>query len=243
MASNGSEVRCTFNCSRVFLSFGALKRHINKCRCESLKDIVDFKIVDNKLNNTESMIGTMGLNNFDEPISTHKNVNLEKSFMMFVTSLLSKANITQKNNQMVTENMHGLLDDIKSFSLQVVEQLCEDIDLNGKKKNKTAKNTAILKLENISSALSNVDTTHKRTRWLTVNEYFIPPEKFVLGSREEQRFSNLCLKMLSKALEMNSSICLIQDFYSSSEPVSKIKKYMDTETYKNNNFFVQHPKG
>ena len=89
MASNGSEVRCTFNCSRVFLSFGALKRHINKCHCESLKDIVDFKIVDNKLNNTESMIGTMGLNNFDEPISTHKNVNLEKSFMMFVKSLLS----------------------------------------------------------------------------------------------------------------------------------------------------------
>ena len=50
-------------------------------------------------------------------------------------------------------------------------------------------------------------------------------------------------KMLSKVLEMNSSICLIQDFYSSSEPVSKIKKSMDTETYKNNNFFVQHPKG
>ena len=95
---------------------------------------------------------------------------------------------------MVTENMHGLLDDIKSFSLQVVEQLCEDIDLNGLV---TAKNTAILKLENISSALSNVDTTHKRTRWLTVNEYFIPPEEFVLGSREEQSFSNLAIDRFS----------------------------------------------
>ena len=53
----------------------------------------------------------------------------------------------------------------------------------------------------------------------------------------------LLAKLLSNVLIMNNSISLIQDFYSSSELVSKIKKFMGTEIYKNYIFFVQHPKG
>ena len=264
LASAGSEVRCIFpGCPRVFMSMGKLKSHVSLKHNDSLSEINDLEKLESYCDEGENV--KCGDNNSDEDVEVcddadqfrKPEIDLVKSFMTFTTSLIKKANMTQSNVQMVTENLQGLLEDVKYFAEETVRQLCKDVGLD---EDSEAKCKAFSKLSIISSALSTVSTTFKRHQWLSDNGYFIPPQEIVLGTREEQRFSAKgggmrivrieetyqvipLPQLLAKIIEQSNSNRLIRDFTSCDKSSQTIRDYMFTKTYQMNDFFQRHPHG
>ena len=255
---SGCELRCTINCPKTFLSFGKLKRHINLCHGDLLKAERDFKMP--KIISQLEDVENEDLESVEVDVDmdeTKKCINLEKSFMAFITSLASKANMTQSNVQMVSENLEGFVADVGNFAKDVFQDFCVDMGLDA---SGSACVKAFEKLNAIFSAITNVNTTFKRNRWLVENNYLIYPEEIVLGTRDEQRYSTVRKtmqtvtidetyqivpldKLLATVIVHSNSIGLIRNSFASSKPSSTIKDYMSAQVYRTCDFFVRHPKG
>ena len=105
--------------------------------------------------------------------------------MKFFSELSAKGNITLSNSQMIMENMIGVVNDISFFGSQLLKDLIIQLNLT---QDNSSINEALMKMQNICNITNNIDTIHKREKWLVDNGFFIKPIEISLGMRLEQRF-------------------------------------------------------
>ena len=257
-SSSGSEVRCPVaNCPRAFMSFCKLKQHIlsrhdeltqNSCAATTnslVGDCFDTEMGDNETFNCSS----------ENVVEEQVIINLQHSLMTFLTRLGSKANITSTNIQTVVDNLSGLIQDIENFSLNVINELCQDL---GFEKSHSSVQSALAKINTFSNMFSSLGSVHKRNKWLSDKGYLILPEEIELGTREEQRssvgkhsYSSVTVhdtyqylhleKLIPKLLEHDSFVVMMNEHKKACMESEVVTDFMCTDSYSKHELFRRHP--
>ena len=252
--SAGCEVRCTYGgCPRVFMSFQRLKDHFASQHGDSVYvESSEVLPTTGQLNpvesDTSSCLKSVQTSSSDE-------CKLEQSVMRFVAAIGSKPGVSQTVVQNVAEELCGLVSEVKNFAVAKTYDLCNKLDIP---QDHPEVVHSISEFSKLSDFCANVDTEHKRRKWMSDNGYFIPPEEIVLGTRTEQKYSTQLRrsrqvivedkfqyipidKLLGKILEDPSAGSLIKNYQVNGMAVfPRMRDFIDTDTYKQNPFFVRH---
>jgi len=188
--------------------------------------------------------------------SATSEVNVQQSFMKFITTIGSKPGISQNAVQMVTEELGSLVHDVKDYAVQTIHQLCDQLSVSHSDPHVSS---AVSNLSDVPNFLSDVDTQHKRNKWLINNGYLIQPVEIVLGTRTEFRYSSLVRrtrpvivedtyqyiplnKLLGKLLEDPVAVSIMNSHRSfGMAEYPRMRDFCDTSTFKQNHFFQMHP--
>jgi len=191
------------------------------------------------------------LENLVEPCE----INLQHSLMTFLTMLGSKANITNANIQTAVDNLEGLIQDLESFTVGVIHELCRDL---GFEKSHSSVTSALTKINRFSSSLSSLGSFHKRNKWLSHNGFLIMPEELELGTREEQRssvgkhsYSSVTVldtyqflrleKLIPKLLENDAFVGKMDEHKKACAHSEFVTDFMCTDNYSKHEIFCKHP--
>jgi hypothetical protein len=182
--------------------------------------------------------------------------NLQRSFMRFISSLGSKPGISQSMLQTVTEEMFNFVSDVSDCAIKTVNMVCAESNI---KPDDVRVASAVQELQQIPRFMSQVGTTHKRSKWLVDNGFLIEPLEVVLGTRVGQKYSKFLRrsravtvedtyqyipldKLLAKFREDPNAVHLMNEHRSREETDNlRIRDFIDTITYKNHEFFICHP--
>lgn len=188
-----------------------------------------------------------------EKWSDKSEINVKQSFIRFITTIGSKPGVSMSVVQNVAKELNSLVYEVKDYAISTVHEMCEQLSMA---QDDPCVSNAIDKLNDLPQFLSNVDTQHKRNKWLLDNGYLIQPVEMILGTRTEQQYSlqlqrNKSVivedtfqyipfdKLLAKILEFPKAVDLMNRYRSSG--VAEWHDFIDTDTFKQTTFFVQHP--
>ena len=176
--------------------------------------------------------------------------------MRFITTIGSKPGVSQTTVQSVTEELNSLVSDVKEYVVHTVHELCDKLSVA---REDPRVSEVVSKLNTVPQFINGVDTLHKRNKWLHDNKYLIEAEEVVLGTRTEQQYSSQLRrnravvvedtyqyvpldKLLGKILEDSAASSLMKNFRSSGiANYPRMRDFIDTETFKQNVFFQNHP--
>ena len=120
---------------------------------------------------------------------------------------------------MIMEKIIGVVNDISFFGSQLLKDLIIQLNLTH---DNSSINEALMKMQNICNITNNIDTIHKREKWLVDNGFFIKPIETPLGMRLEQTFSAGLKSMHSVTVEDKCYFVPIDKLLAKiMEPVSK----------------------
>jgi len=86
--------------------------------------------------------------------SATSEVNVQQSFMKFITNIGSKPGVSQTAVQMVTEELGSLVHDVKDCAVQTIHQLCDQLSVSH---SDPRVSSAVSNLSAVPSFLSDVD--------------------------------------------------------------------------------------
>ena len=88
------------------------------------------------------------------------STNLLSSFMKFTSIVSSRANITQSNAQLVVSNVLGLIEDIKTETVSILNNTLKP------KLNADDFNAVISQITDVGNCFTSVSTSYTRQLWL-----------------------------------------------------------------------------
>ena len=261
LCSNGSEVRCgQLKCPRVFLSFCKLKAHLLREHRDLLLEPSSAHVLSSKTSNDSfDPVGSWESGCLDihdnniEMAEDSNSTNLLSSFMKFTSIISSRANITQSNAQLVVSNVLGLIEDIKTETVSILNNTLKP------KLNADDFNAVISQITDVGNCFTSVSTSYTRQVWLEKNGHLIKPNEWLLGYGEGRRrfkrqsvsklvndsFQTVSLKQLLTVLySLDNFNDLLDQQKSSTKNRLKtdlIRNFMHTNTYTSHPFFQKHP--
>jgi len=188
------------------------------------------------------------------PAQTESKV--QESFMRFISAVGSKPGIPQSAVQVVTEELGSLVRDVTDHAIQTVHGLCDQLSVSHTDSRVSA---AVGNLSELPQFLGDVDTQHKRKKWLVDNGYLIEPIEVSLGTRTDRRYSSQLRrsrsvivedtfqyipidKLLGKLLEDPVAVTVFKQHQSCGiAEYPRMRDFCDTDTFRHNSFFKQHP--
>jgi hypothetical protein len=179
LPSTGCEVRCTYDdCPRVFQTFQRLKDHalLQHKVCISS----EFAAVSAAELHSDCENPDIGASSTTQNLTRndHREVNVQHSFMRFITTIGSKPGVSQSAVQDITEELSSLVNDLNEYAVHIVNDLIDQLSVAFDDPRVSA---AISTLNDMPKFISGVDKQHKRNKWLLDNKYLIPPVEIVLG--------------------------------------------------------------
>ena len=191
---SGVEVRCgQESCPASFVSFRALKRHLQKHHSQ-LEKFVEYGSNEIACSGQSNVTAEESMQiDFEDSITARSsigtestNVDITSSCMSFLGQLQSKASVSLANVQVAAECMNVFLSDVTKYAHKYVEQLCHDtnVDITG-----AAAQKCSTSLSNLPDCLAPIETEYKRAKYLVTTGFLIEPQTIDLGHRTETRFS------------------------------------------------------
>ena len=163
----GCSVQCGQDgCPRVFDTFRALKRHLERCHANSCSDA-------NVENNSENLfdesmdtdeIGEVSMNEVCE--EKPNCITLTASFMRLLGQLECKANIAHANIQAVVENMRGFVEDIACYCTDKINDLVMDLNID---LHTNVVQRCMADIQAMPILLDSISTDNKRLKFLSEN--------------------------------------------------------------------------
>ena len=106
--------------------------------------------------------------------------------MSFISNVGAKANITERNFQLVVKEVEGFIENISDYAVETVSTLTSDLHVPA---NNEIFAAAINSLHKMLEDIHNLNTTFKRQNWLKEQDFYFEVEEIELGHREEQVYS------------------------------------------------------
>jgi hypothetical protein len=260
LSATGSEVTCTSGgCPRVFLSFRRLKDHaISDHGASNITEFVDCsQPAGTNLSCNSSPQNYLQLTmGGSSQLADAENVNFRLSYMRFITALGSKPGISPNAIQAVAEELCTLVKDARAYAVDVVHGLTNDLSVP---RGDHRILTAVDDLNCMTRCLSGFETEFKRRRWLKANGYFIEPNEVVLGTINQLKYCSQQRrrravvvedtyqyipldKLLAKIVEDPLAQSHIHQYRLSCKgQFPRMRDFVDTSTYKSNDFLQRHP--
>lgn len=254
-------MRCTYgDCPRVFLTFQRLKDHaLRQHGAQQLSEFATCVAPDHVANCNPTEQPDMHLSTDNEEMelvttNDSSGINLQQSFMRFISNMGSKPGMSQVMLQTVTEEMYNFVSDISDCAVKTVNMVCAELNVAP---DDIRVASAVQQLRHIPKFMSEVGTTYKRNKWLKDNGFFIEPLEVVLGTRLGQKYSTFLRRsravtvedtfqyipldqLLAKFLEDPDAVRLMNENHGVAKG-SRIHDFIDTSTYKNHDLLIRHP--
>ena len=172
----GVEVQCgQEDCPRTFTNFRYLKTHLeyhhshlaDSCPNKTLTNCSEICAHESANYNSWDDGAVIVEEHCEQQIS---HTNITTSFMTFIGQLQSKANISLKNIQLITENLQLFLDDVAQYSMYEVKKLA------GQSLNDHVIQNFLSNISGLPNCLKPVDSIHKRWVYMKNSGFLIEPE-------------------------------------------------------------------
>lgn len=231
----------------------ALSQHRDSVSTDYASSTVGF-LSDNSSYDNADTTSASYIQTQNWPAQTESKV--QESFMRFISAVGSKPGIPQSAVQVVTEELGSLVRDVTDHAIQTVHGLCDQLSVSHTDSRVSA---AVGNLSELPQFLGDVDTQHKRKKWLVDNGYLIEPIEVSLGTRTDRRYSSQLRrsrsvivedtfqyipidKLLGKLLEDPVAVTVFKQHQSCGiAEYPRMRDFCDTDTFRQNSFFKQHP--